>query len=633
MPVHLGRCPAPGNGGAGFYGDGGTTAWTIKSNLIHDTSYFPLERNSKWQGGSGGGPSRIVGNVFVASTGVSNSAPTAPGLVPTGFVGVNDETGKGVIEWEMYTRNETFTDNIVVSLHGGNLVYTGHACNSSWNPGAFRGPNCSDRYIDNFRTSTFDRNLYWVATSPADNATSVPPLFPDSRNSDNGRTPARSGEGMPFAAWQQLGFDKHSVIADPMFREPSNGDYGLLPGSPALKLGSFKPLDLSCVGPNWNLVANLKTDDHAGVGLHDHVVEMETSALSQFVSRVPLLTLALAGLFAAAFYQLSRRLDHLEQCQAGSRKKFRNEDLAPLTSVIVQVSQTNAPGCPIFVASGEARLGSSPTPALAQGPDAAAVINAALAYKYPIEMNGQIGSVRLLPGDYPLATPLVIARGPMTLCGSTGVLLRAANSTKPMGPLVEVMSGASNVVIRDLQLDGAVQGKGSPKAGGGAVGGITISGSVSNVRVENLVVSNVSGSAISAVINSQNAPSGGAQVGITVQSCVIDRCGMGGISLAKRGPAASSSVPDSMVSSGHLVIGNRISRTGSHAVCLTGVSNAQIIANQMSQVSVYNVVGVFGHGIAVDGNCGNDKVDTVIVTAVREHVTHLLLAAVISRSF
>eukprot|EP01046_Picozoa_sp_COSAG06_P006944 COSAG06_NODE_333_length_17341_cov_7.601032_7_plen_74_part_00 len=56
-------------GGGGIYTDGGSTAWTITSNLVHDTSYFPLERNSNWQGGAAGGPSHIGNNILIANTG------------------------------------------------------------------------------------------------------------------------------------------------------------------------------------------------------------------------------------------------------------------------------------------------------------------------------------------------------------------------------------------------------------------------------------------------------------------------------------------------------------------------------------------------------------------------------------
>ncbi|MFC1739623.1 right-handed parallel beta-helix repeat-containing protein [Planctomycetota bacterium] len=50
-----------------------------------------------------------------------------------------------------------------------------------------------------------------------------------------------------FEDWKQLGFDTHSIIADPLFVDPDNDDYSLRPDSPALKMG-FKPIDVSKVG-------------------------------------------------------------------------------------------------------------------------------------------------------------------------------------------------------------------------------------------------------------------------------------------------------------------------------------------------------------------------------------------------
>lgn len=40
-----------------------------------------------------------------------------------------------------------------------------------------------------------------------------------------------------FKDWQEKGFDKHSIYADPCFTDPGNNDYTVLPHSPALKLG------------------------------------------------------------------------------------------------------------------------------------------------------------------------------------------------------------------------------------------------------------------------------------------------------------------------------------------------------------------------------------------------------------
>lgn len=92
----------------------------------------------------------------------------------------------------------------------GNIVY--------WKTGAlFGGP------WDGIRAQV-DHNCYF-------NAASAPISF----------------AGMDLAAWQQLGHDQHSIVADPMFVDPDQHDYHLKPGSPALEIG-FKPFDYSQAG-------------------------------------------------------------------------------------------------------------------------------------------------------------------------------------------------------------------------------------------------------------------------------------------------------------------------------------------------------------------------------------------------
>lgn len=51
-----------------------------------------------------------------------------------------------------------------------------------------------------------------------------------------------------LAEWRELGFDEHSVYADPMFVDPENKDYRVKPGSPALKVG-FKNFEMG----KWGL--------------------------------------------------------------------------------------------------------------------------------------------------------------------------------------------------------------------------------------------------------------------------------------------------------------------------------------------------------------------------------------------
>ena len=53
--------------------------------------------------------------------------------------------------------------------------------------------------------------------------------------------------GQTFKDWQELGFDKHSKIADPMFVDAEGGNFTLKPGSPAFEVG-FQPIDISKVG-------------------------------------------------------------------------------------------------------------------------------------------------------------------------------------------------------------------------------------------------------------------------------------------------------------------------------------------------------------------------------------------------
>ena len=58
-------------------------------------------------------------------------------------------------------------------------------------------------------------------------------------------------KGLPvpeLAQSQKRGTDRHSVVADPQFVDPSKEDYRLEPDSPATALG-FRPIDTSRIGP------------------------------------------------------------------------------------------------------------------------------------------------------------------------------------------------------------------------------------------------------------------------------------------------------------------------------------------------------------------------------------------------
>jgi parallel beta-helix repeat protein len=56
-----------------------------------------------------------------------------------------------------------------------------------------------------------------------------------------------------WQAWQALGLDRHSVIADPLFANIKKGDFHLSPNSPALSMG-FKPIPIDKIGPYQDLL-------------------------------------------------------------------------------------------------------------------------------------------------------------------------------------------------------------------------------------------------------------------------------------------------------------------------------------------------------------------------------------------
>ena len=74
-----------------------------------------------------------------------------------------------------------------------------------------------------------DRNLIWHRRRPvAANLADVP-------------------ADESWAAWQGLGYDEGSIIANPRFVDPAHGDYRLRPDSPALALG-FEPIPVEKIG-------------------------------------------------------------------------------------------------------------------------------------------------------------------------------------------------------------------------------------------------------------------------------------------------------------------------------------------------------------------------------------------------
>jgi len=57
----------------------------------------------------------------------------------------------------------------------------------------------------------------------------------------------QSSEALHWQTWRAKGFDTHSVVADPLFVDPADGDFDLRPDSPAYTVG-FKPIVIENAG-------------------------------------------------------------------------------------------------------------------------------------------------------------------------------------------------------------------------------------------------------------------------------------------------------------------------------------------------------------------------------------------------
>jgi len=115
--------------------------------------------------------------------------------------------------WQYYEKRPNIFSNNIVYLTQGEL-FIRHAETS-----------LNERIKMKEPLGIWDYNIYWHTGGP-----------------DNLRFFRSS-----FEEWKQLGLDRHSVIANPKFKDPFNGDFSFRKDSPAYLIG-FKPIDVSNVG-------------------------------------------------------------------------------------------------------------------------------------------------------------------------------------------------------------------------------------------------------------------------------------------------------------------------------------------------------------------------------------------------
>lgn len=174
-------------GGWGLYPDEGTSDMLMEKNLVYRTQDGGFHQHY--------GEANIFRNNIIANAGAGafyaaklNKPKTAPTLQDRHAF--------------------RFEKNIVFGWEGTSVV------ERNWGP--FKDRAGSDFF-------QLEKNLYW----------------------NGGKAPTFLDKDL--AGWQAQGFDRGSVVADPKFCAPGEGDFTLAKDSPALALG-FEPFDVSGAG-------------------------------------------------------------------------------------------------------------------------------------------------------------------------------------------------------------------------------------------------------------------------------------------------------------------------------------------------------------------------------------------------
>lgn len=127
-----------------------------------------------------------------------------------------------------------------------------------------------DRYFNNI-TVMREGDIYGVIAPPAHGPwleeVNKNCLYSGSGKFSASVTEVRGEEGWPprnerkytLDEWRELGFDKDSIFADPLFIDPKNNDYRVRPESPALKLG-FRNFDMDTFGLTKDFQQHLRDE-------------------------------------------------------------------------------------------------------------------------------------------------------------------------------------------------------------------------------------------------------------------------------------------------------------------------------------------------------------------------------------
>ncbi len=269
---HIHHCGLVYKHNAGVVMEQNSTECVVAHNLIHDMSRYGISFKSA-------GRNNVVeyNDVYTLDTetfdtgGIEVTQQERDALsgsiirnnIVRDVIGYSSDGKRPIfLSWSIYLDSfaggYTVTDNICIGSNNGGIMLQGGKGNRIENNIFAEGAQ-SQLFLSNFMNNCageiIAHNIVYYTSPTAllitgggwttDILTCDSNLYFHAGGGDLGVGAAGAGT---FAEWQRKGFDANSIVADPLFVDPENGNYSLRPESPAFRLG-FKAIDTSQVGP------------------------------------------------------------------------------------------------------------------------------------------------------------------------------------------------------------------------------------------------------------------------------------------------------------------------------------------------------------------------------------------------
>jgi len=255
---HIHHCGVVWFGSVGIWV--GPASYTrIAKNHIHDLPYSGLSVGWQWRALPSGAHHNIIENNYIhdillamSDGGGIYTLGLQPGTVIRNNV-IHDSPGWQPLGWAngIYMdqgSSEMIIENNLVARVGRWAFVMGWPERNIVRNNIFALAGGQMMLVNVGKDNIIERNIFYI-----ENEMLTRNFVPESVKMDRNIYFHSKGDEVlfkrkTFKEWKGTGQDKNSIIADPKFKNVQNGDFNLLPGSGALKVG-FKGFKVPVVGP------------------------------------------------------------------------------------------------------------------------------------------------------------------------------------------------------------------------------------------------------------------------------------------------------------------------------------------------------------------------------------------------